>query len=135
MSSTEPHTLSVKDLRVFGLTLGSIFAIIGLWPVVVRTDAPRLWALLIAGVIVVLALCLPKTLTPIHRVWMKIGAALGWVNTRIILSLGFYGLFTPIGWMKRLTGKDPMHRQFDAESQTYRVRSSRRPGSHMQRQF
>jgi len=66
----------------------------GAWPLLLRGDAPRLWALIISGILMALALLLPSILKPIYHVWMRIGAILGWVNTRIILAIGFFlGLF------------------------------------------
>ncbi len=40
------------------------------------------------------------------RYWKKLGEILAWINTRIILTLIFYGVLTPIGLWLRLTGKD-----------------------------
>ena len=72
-----------KDLRLFGLILGIILMVIGAWPMVWRQEGLRLWAIIPAGILVVLGIMLPSMLTPIHKIWMKIGAGLGWINTRI----------------------------------------------------
>jgi hypothetical protein len=37
-----------KHLRSFGLIVGGIFALIGLWPVLIRSAEPRLWSLIVA---------------------------------------------------------------------------------------
>ena len=66
---------------------------------------------------------------------MIVGHALGWVNTRIILGIVFYGLLTPMGLAMRLFGKDSMQRQFVQEAHTYRVMRNPRPRSHLMRQF
>ena len=124
-----------KQLRNFGLIVGGIFLLIGYWPMFFRGGEARIWAVIVSGLLLIPALALPKSLKPIYHVWMRIGAALGWVNNRVILSIGFYGLFTPIGFMMRLFGKDPLHRRFDSSATTYRVTRSPRPGSHMQKQF
>ena len=123
------------QLRSFGLIVGGIFTLIALWPILLRGDDPRLWALIISGIMVVSALVVPTALGPVYRVWMRIGAALGWINTRVILGIGFYGVFTPMGIVMRIFGRDPLRRGFDATVTTYRVDRSPRPGSHMQRQF
>jgi len=124
----------VKQLRSFGLLVGGIFAIIGLVPFLLHGEPPRLWALLLAAVLMIPAILLPRSLTPVYRAWMAIGHALGWVNTRIILSVVFYGLFTPVGLFRRLFGKDSFNRRL-SNGDTYRVESSLRPSSHMKRQF
>jgi hypothetical protein len=131
------HTTDVppQRLRSFGLTVGGIFALIGLWPVLWRGQPPRLWGVVLAVVLVLPALLRPSSLTWGYRIWMALGEALGWVNTRIILGMVFYGLFTPIGLLRRYKGHDPMQRQWDAQAETYRTRRTPRPSSHMTRQF
>jgi hypothetical protein len=124
-----------KQLRSFGLIVGGIFALIGLWPILFHRETPRVWALVLGGWLMVQALVLPGTLGPIHRVWMIVGHALGWVNTRILLALAFYGIVAPIGMAARVLGKDPMRRKLDPDADTYRIARASRPGSHMQRQF
>ena len=123
-----------KQLRSFGFLVGGIFALLGLGPMLFG-KAMRLWAVIPSGALLFLAVLAPASLGLVYRVWMKIGHVLGWINTRIILGLTFYGLFVPMGFMMRLAGKDPMRRRYDAEADTYRVPSAQRPGSHMLRQF
>lgn len=129
------HRPDPKQLRHFGLIVGGIFALIGLWPLVVRGDGPRLWALALTAALAVPALVLPRSLTYVHRVWMAAGEALGWINTRIILSVIFYGLVTPMGIVMRRFGHDPMQRGFEPGLATYRVAKAPRPAAHMTRQF
>ncbi|PYV44932.1 MAG: sxtJ [Acidobacteria bacterium] len=127
--------VTLKQLRSFGLLVGGVFVLIGLWPVVFRGQTLRGWALLAAGLLVLPAVVLPKTLKPIYRVWMAAGHVLGWINTRIILSVVFYIVFTPSGLIMRLFGKDPMRRGSEPAADTYRVNRHPRPGSHLKQQF
>ena len=46
-----------------------------------------------------------------HVYWMKLAAALGYVNSRVLLSLLFYLVFTPYGFVSRLFGRDPLRRR------------------------
>jgi hypothetical protein len=124
-----------QQLRHFGLIVGGIFGLIGLWPLVWRRDDPRMWALVLAVALVVPALAAPRVLAPAHRAWMALGYALGWVNTRILLGVVFYGLMTPMGLVMRLFGHDAMRRKLDRAAESYRVRCRPRPGTHMLRQF
>ena len=125
----------VKQLRSFGFIVGGGFAIIALWPTVFRNEHPRLVILILAGLLLLLAFLLPRGLRPAYRVWTAIGHVLGWVNTKIILSVMFYILFMPVGLVMRLLGKDPMLRKFERNIDTYRVIRQPRPSSHMKHQF
>jgi hypothetical protein len=128
-------TYTRRQLRDFGLLVGGIFGVIGLWPLLWRQESPRLWALTLAVVLILPALVAPRILTPAYRAWMKLAEVLAWVNTRIVLGVVFYGVVTPIALVMRLAGRDPMRRQFDQAGETYRVRCTPRPASHMLRQF
>ena len=128
-------TVEASQLRSFGLLVGGIFAIIGVWPLLLRGDTPRLWILIVSGILIVSALLLPSILKPIYLVWMRLGAILGWVNTRIILAIGFFLVFSPMGWVMRLFGRDALLRKLDPTLNTYRVPRSSKPGLHLERQF
>jgi len=124
-----------KELRQFGLLVGAVFTVIGLWPLVFRGEPLRLWAIGIGGLLIVFGGILPQVLWPIHKGWMWVGHILGWINTRILLGIVFYALLTPIGLVFRLMGKDTMRQRFAGSSTTYRVVRSPRPHSHMKYQF
>ena len=124
-----------KRLRSFGLIVGSIFTLIGVWPAVWRGQPLRLWCLILGGVLMALALVWPRSLTQVYRLWMTVGEVLGWINTRIILGVLFYLVFTPLRWCMRLRGKDPMQRTLAPEAESYRVVRQPRPSSHMRHQF
>ena len=124
-----------KQLRSFGLIVGGIFALIGVWTAVWRGQPPRQWSLILGGTLIMLALAWPQSLAQVYRFWMAVGEALGWINTRIILGVLFYALFTPLGLLMRLRGKDPMRRTMSPEVESYRVARQPRSSSHMTHQF
>ena len=54
---------------------------------------------------------------------MKFGAVMGFINTRIIMSVFFFVLLTPAAWLLRIAGKDLLARQLSKTAQSYRVAS------------
>ena len=124
-----------KQLRSFGFTVGGIFALIALWPIVVRAEDPRWWAMVVAGCLLVPAVVFPKSLVWVYKGWMAIGHVLGWINTRIILGMIFYVIVTPIGMIRRWLGKDPMGRQLRPDLDSYRIIRKPRPASHLTKQY
>jgi len=124
-----------RSLRSFGFLVGGIFLAIGVLPAILRHQEPRLWALAAALLLLGPAAVYPRALGPVQRVWMKIGNVLGFINTRIILGLLYYVIVTPMGFILRLCGKDPMQRGFDPRAATYRLPRQPRPASHMKHQF
>ena len=126
---------SRKELRSFGLIVGSAFGLIGVWPLVFRHQSVRLWALILAGVLGTAALLLPKVLQPAFKIWTWAGFILGWINTRIILGIVFYAVFTPVGFLMRVMSKDPMKRKPEPKAESYRTVKQPRPNSHLKHQF
>ncbi len=126
---------TAKDLKQFGLLVGGVFSVIGLWPFIFRSESPRLWALVLGGVLILLGGIAPQSLRQVHAGWMKIGHVLGAINTKIILGLIYYLLIVPMGIMMRLLGKDSMHRTLDSHVNTYRIVRAPRPRQHMRNQF
>jgi hypothetical protein len=123
-----------KQLRSFGLMVGGIFAVIGLWPIVM-SQPPRWWAVGGGSVLVTLGGVAPGSLTLPYKGWMAVGHVLGWVNTRIILGIVFYGLLTPLGLIRRVLGHDTFKADFEPERETYRIPKSARPATHLKHQF
>lgn len=61
----------------------------------------------------------PMALLPLYRLWVKFALFLAWFNTKLLLSLTFYLVVTPIGFLMRLCGKDPMERKIDKNAESY----------------
>ena len=131
-----PTTYSLHELRSFGLLVGGMFAFLGVWPLWWHGVEVRWWALGVAGMLILSALGAPRLLRPIYRVWMVVGAGLGWVNTRILLGSVFFALLTPMGVIRRIAvKKDPLQLTRDPHAETYRVVRQPRAPSHVQRPF
>ena len=94
-----------KDLRSFGFTIGIILLLVAAFLFYREKESFQTF-LYIAGVFIGLALILPSMLKPIYIVWMTFAVILGWFMTRVILSLLFYAIITPIGVVLRIFGKD-----------------------------
>ena len=72
------------------------------------------------GVALVLAgLFSPALARRFHVLWMKGAAALGYVNSRVLLTLMYYLVFTPYGLVSRLAGRDPLRRRRGAKRESY----------------
>jgi hypothetical protein len=93
-----------KDLRNFGLAVGSVLFIIGgvlLW----RHRPAWPYFLGAGGALILLGLAVPRVLKPLQKAWMALAVVMGWVMTRVILGVLFYLVFTPIGLTARIFGK------------------------------
>jgi hypothetical protein len=117
--------VSVEELRKFGfLFAGILIFLFGVLLPYWRHHIIRLWPFYIGLPIALLATVWPSGLRPLYVVWMKFGTVMGFINTRIIMSALFFILLTPIAWMLKILGKDPLARTLEKSANTYRVNST-----------
>lgn len=122
---------SPRALRLFGLTVGGVLlGIAGLLTWRAEGDPSRL-ALALGGVGIGLLLAgwaVPRWLKPVHRAWMTGAFTLGFVMTRVLLTLTFVLIFLPTAAILRLMGNDLLRRRLDPDATTYWIpRDERRP--------
>lgn len=106
------------ELRKFSWLVGGILLLIGVfaWYRGVAWHPVALW---IGGPLVVVGTALPLAVKPFYYAWMSLAVVLGYVMTRVILTLFFFLVLTPVGIFFRLSGRDPLHRKPDPDAPTY----------------
>ena len=62
---------------------------------------------------------MPVVLWPVNKIWMFFGEIMGAVMGRVILGLIYYGIVTPIGFIRQKFFADPMHRRPDSQKTSY----------------
>ena len=55
-----------------------------------------------------LAIFIPAAARGIEWIWLKLAMGLGWVNSRILLSIVYFLFLMPIAWLSRFFTKDPL---------------------------
>jgi hypothetical protein len=66
------------------------------------------WLITVCLVIGLAASFIPAAARGIEWAWMKFAYGLGWVNSRILLSIIYFVFLLPIAWVSRLFTKDPL---------------------------
>ena len=110
---------SPRSLRRFGFTVSSALLLLGallLWRH--HRGAGFVFAAL-GLLLLVMAGVAPLLLKWIHGPWMILSLALGWVMSRILLTLAFFLIVTPIGLLQRLLGKRPIETAFRTGATSY----------------
>ena len=109
MNSTSTSELPRRTITSFALIVSGALLVIAAYQ---RWRGAEPWVVLtlvsIAAVLSLLSAVAPRTLHPVYRGWMHLGEALGWLNTRILLTLVFFLVVTPIGLLMRLFGRSPI---------------------------
>ena len=96
---------SKREIRTFGITIGIFLLILAGFLFYKEKEAFQLF-IYMAGSFISLSFLIPVILKPIYLVWMIFAVILGWFMTRLILSLLFFLVVTPIALMLKLIGKD-----------------------------
>ena len=113
-------TKSSSD-RAFGCVFAAFFALIAVlslasggshWP----------WWLALAVLFALIVLVRPAMLAPLNRLWTRVGIFLGAIISPIVLAIVFFLFISPIGWLMRLTGKDPLRLRFEPDADSYWIR-------------
>ena len=94
--------------RSFGVSVGGFLLLLS---VVLWWRGRITAAAILAGigaVLVVLGLTAPRLLKYPSAVWWKFALILGYVNARVILTIAFFVVLTPMSLVWRLIGRDPL---------------------------
>lgn len=125
-----------RSLRRFGIVVGLAVAVIGalLWYLGKPYGNEIMY---VGGFVLWLAGFVPRILKPLHWLWMGLALVLGWVMTRVLLTLVFYLVITPFGLMRRLLGGSSMrNKSRDQKTTFWRPRPGDRDDpDHLRRQF
>ena len=62
-------------------------------------------------------------LLPLNKLWMRFGLLLGMIVSPIVLGIIFFGLFTPIAVVMRLSGRDELRLKFTQKASHWISRS------------
>ena len=100
-----------KQARKTALVVASVLGALAAWNV--HRGRPLVAETLggISAVLLILGLLLPAVAVYFHRGWMAIAGVLGYINSRILLSLIYFLVITPFGQIRGWMGKDPLSRR------------------------
>lgn len=118
MSLTDRERKTSDELRKYGLVMaGALLAVSVL--LYLKGSGGWMYTGGLSAAFLAAALFLPGILAPVERAWMVFAGALGFVMTKILLTLVFFLAVTPTGLLMRLFRRDPLARGFDPGRETY----------------
>jgi len=109
---------SPKDLRKFGLTVGAVFILLAVL-LFLKQNGLFFYFGTIGFFLLLTGLIFPKILRPINKIWMTIAILLGWISTRVILTILFFIILTPISFLSKLFGKRFLSSGIDYDRESY----------------
>lgn len=101
-------TNRIPTERTFGLSVGAVCVATGAlswW----RSHLPAATIFVAVGTVLMgFGVVAPAILRVPNRLWWRFAQTLGWINTRVILTLFFLLVLTPVGVLMRLCGRNPL---------------------------
>jgi hypothetical protein len=134
MAAGIPARLTAAQGRRFGLTVGIaflVFAAVAWWrghP----TTTTVLGAL--GGTLSLAGLIIPTLLGPVERAWMKLAHLISKVTTPIVMGVMYLFVLTPVGFLRRQFGGNPMVHA-TADGSYWKSRPEGRRAGNLTRQF
>lgn len=114
----EELDLTKKNLKKFGITMGTVLFAVTIF-IMIRHKHSILPTLALSVLFFLSALFIPNILKPLYMFWMRLAFILSWINTRLILIVIFYLIFTPMGLLIRLFRKDLLERKIYRHNSSY----------------
>jgi len=93
--------ISKDQARDTGMAMTLLMLILGFW-----TDNHFFFQ--IAVPVILFAMVIPKIYYPVAVIWLTLSRLMGSVVSKLLLTLVFLAIVTPMGLMRRVFGKDPM---------------------------
>ena len=109
---------SKKDLQKFGLTVGGVLVIIAVFLFWFEKPAAIYFAI-IGALLILIGLIYAPILKPLNRLWMGLAIVLGFIMSRVILTIFFYLILTPISLLAKIFRKKFMDLKYDKSAKTY----------------
>jgi hypothetical protein len=125
----EPSSRDLNILALIFLVLPSAYG--GLQ--VFLKGNPKGYVWIGVGVALGLSRLIPPLFRAIYHFWVGFSVVLGYFVSRILLTIIFFLVMTPTGFIMRLTGKDPMDRKRDPASTSYWSPRTQEPDTSIER--
>jgi hypothetical protein len=107
-----------KQLLNFSRVMAVAFFVMGF--VVFIRHKPEFMLFWLTGVFfLAIGMLRPEWLSLVYFIWMKLAFVLSWVNTRILLSIIFFCILTPVSLGMKLFRFDPLDRAINKNKESY----------------
>ena len=112
----------ISSNRSFGIVFFIFFLIVSIYPIL-NAEGIRVWSFILAIFFLILGLINSEILTPLNKLWFKLGIFLGRFIAPIVMGFIFFFVVTPTSLIMKLLQKDILRLKKN-NSKTYWINKS-----------
>ena len=113
------NNVKISSNRSFGIVFFLLFFIIAFWSFRGDFQQIKIIPFILSLIFLILGLINSKLLTPLNKLWLKLGELLGRIIAPIVIAIVFFLVVTPIAIIMRLLGKDLLKKKYDSRNKSY----------------
>jgi len=111
-----------NEWRKFGYGLTIILLLVGTIELLFGRGVWYVYFYATGSFILLFALAWPVLLKPLFVIFSYFGFVVNWLVTHLVLTVVFYLLITPLGWLLKLFGKKLLDVEFPAKRDSYWIK-------------
>lgn len=127
--------LKLPSNRKFGYFFSIIFLIASAYFYIKEINIAFYAFLILSTVFFIITFFNADILRPLNNLWMKFGLILGMIVSPIVMGIIFFFIFTPIGILMRLFGRDELSIRLKNNSSYWNKRDNNIHSNSFRRQF
>ena len=118
------NNIKIPSNRKFGFFFTIVFLILFFYFLSKQSQYLIITFLILSVLFFIVTIIKADLLLPLNKLWMKIGLVLGKIISPIVLGLIFFIIFTPIGIITRLFGRDELNLKTVSNKSSWRIRQN-----------
>ena len=103
--------IELPSNRKFGFFFSTIFLLASFYSYFIDSEIMIYLLGTICVTLLIITIINANILLPLNKLWMKFGILLGMIFNPIIMGIIFFGIFTPIAFFMRFSGRDELRLQ------------------------
>lgn len=121
--------------RKFGFFFSGVFGVVATYLYITNNTE---WSYIFGGTslgFLTVTIINPNLLLSLNKLWIRFGLLLGMIVSPLVLGVIFFGLFTPIAIVMRLSKRDELRLNFNKKSSHWILRSEPIKSESFKQQF
>ena len=99
------NNIKIGTNKSFGIVFFLFFLIVAIFPLL-NDGGIRTWSVIISIIFLILGLFNSRILTPLNKIWFKLGILLGNFVSPIVMGIVFFVIVTPTSLIMKVLGKN-----------------------------